>query len=273
MPEGDTVFQAAQRVDRALGRHRLDVVDLRVPQLATVDLAGSLHVGTVARGKHLLTRLEHESGAWTLHTHLKMEGVWHAYGPRDRWRRPAHEARVVLRRGQVQAVGFALGVVELLATADEDSVVGHLGPDLLGPDWDASEALLRLRAEPDRGIWEALLDQRLLAGVGNVFANEICFVAGLHPATAVADVDDQGRLERVVDLAHRMLVLNRERVNRVTTGVARPGRDLWIYGRAGKPCRRCGTTVVKAARSDSRAPAHQGERTTSWCPRCQPEPA
>ncbi|MDF9717585.1 Fpg/Nei family DNA glycosylase [Nocardioides sp. ChNu-153] len=267
MPEGDTVYRAARGLDRALAGRVLDVVDLRVPRLATVDLAGSRHVATVPRGKHLLTRLEHDTGEWTLHTHLKMEGVWHTYAAGQRWRRPAHEARVVLRSGDVSAVGFALGVVDLVLTAHEDEVVGHLGPDLLGPDWDADEATRRLLADAGRPVVEALLEQRSLAGVGNVFANELCFVAGVHPATPVGAV---ARPERLVQRAHQMLVLNKDRAVRCTTGDTRPGRELWVYGRARKPCRRCGTPVVRQLRTDDEHP-DRGERTTYWCPHCQPE--
>lgn len=272
MPEGDTVYRAAAQLDRALRDAVLTTVDLRVPRWATVDLAGARHVATVPRGKHLLTRLSHPSGDVTLHTHLKMEGVWQVHRPGGRWRRPAHEARVVLRSADVEAVGFALGTVDLVPTADEDEVVGHLGPDLLDPAWGpghVAAVLERMEAEAGRSVREVLLDQRVLAGVGNVFANELCFVSGLHPDLRV---DDVPRPQRLVELAERMLHLNRDRTKRVTTGDAHPGRALWVYGRAGKACRRCGTTVRMDHRGDSTAPV-QGERSVYWCPRCQPEPA
>lgn len=271
MPEGDTVYRAAHQLDQALRRDVLEAVDLRVPRYATADLAGATHVGTVPRGKHLLTRMTHpEHGELTLHTHLKMEGVWHVHALGARWRRPAHEARVVLRTARAEAVGFALGVVVLLPTAEEDDAVGHLGPDLLDPAWGpghVAEALARMEQQQGRSIREVLLDQRVLAGVGNVFVNELCFVGGLHPDLPVEAVP---RPERLVDVAHRMLHLNRDRVKRVTTGDAHPGRALWVYGRARKPCRRCGTTVRMDHRGDSTAPV-QGERSIYWCPRCQPE--
>ncbi len=270
MPEGDTVYRAARLLDRALRGQTLVRTDFRVPQLATVDLAGGTVTGCVSRGKHLLTRIEHggiqhgETG-WTLHTHLKMEGAWRVYRPEERWRRPAHEARVVLRTASTVAVGFALGVVELVATAREADVVGHLGPDLLGPDWDEARALARLRAEPDRPVGEALLDQRNLAGLGNMYVAELCFVAGVHPRTPVGAV---AGLPRLVRRAQQMLEVNKERAVQSTTGSLRERDRMWVYRRDRAGCRRCGTPVQVAMLG----PAGR-ERAAYWCPRCQPEPA
>ena len=148
MPEGDAVYLTARRLDRGLAGRVLTGTDFRWPSLATVDLAGATVYGTGTHGKHLLTRLEHDGSELTLHTHLKMEGAWRVHRDGERWKRPAHQARVVLGVEGAHAVGFSLGIVELLATADEGSVVGHLGPDLLGPDWSEDVALSRLRAEP-----------------------------------------------------------------------------------------------------------------------------
>ncbi|WP_148615085.1 DNA-formamidopyrimidine glycosylase family protein [Nocardioides rubriscoriae] len=265
MPEGDTVYRAARLLDRHLSGRDLVATDLRVPQHATVDLAGGRVVETVSRGKHLLTRITHGPDAWTLHTHLKMEGAWRVLGLRDRWPRPAHQARVVLTVADEQAVGFSLGIVELLPTADEQSVVGHLGPDLLGPDWDEEEALRRLTADPDREVVEALLDQRNLAGIGNMYAAELCFVAGLHPLSPVAAATD---LRRVVRRARQMLDVNKERAVQSTTGNLRERERMWVYRRDRSACRRCGTPVRVAMRG----PAER-ERATYWCPRCQPGPA
>ncbi len=178
MPEGDTVWRTARTLDRALSGQLLTGTDFRVPTLATVDLSGQTVQQTLARGKHLLTRIGEDH---TLHTHLKMEGSWHLYKPDSRWRRPAHEARVVLRTQPWTAVGLALGVVELVGRSEEDRVVGHLGPDLLGPDWDEDEALHRLLSDPARTVGDALLDQRNLAGIGNMYKAEICFLTGRGP--------------------------------------------------------------------------------------------
>lgn len=260
MPEGDTVWRTARSLDAALAGADV-VADLRVPALAEVELSG--RVRTLARGKHLLTRFTGGAGdGTTLHTHLRMEGSWHLYRPGERWRRPAHQARAVLISPEWTAVGFSLGVVELVATAGEDEVVGHLGPDLLGPDWDPEEALRRLRHEPSRALHSALLDQRTLAGVGNLYATELCFLAGAAPTRAVADVAD---LERVVDRAHRLLHANAERAEQTTTGDLRPGRRTWVYDRDRRPCRRCGTRITSM-----RLGPEGRERLAAWCPRCQP---
>jgi endonuclease VIII len=262
VPEGDTVWRSALQLDRALTGSTLLETDFRVPALATLDLAGRQVESTTARGKHLLTRI---GTAHTLHTHLKMEGSWHLYKPGSRWRRPAHEARVVLRTEEWTAVGFALGVVEVLPRDAEDTVVGHLGPDLLGPDWDEDEALRRLLADPARPVADALLDQRNLAGIGNLYKNELCFLAGTHPRLPVSEVLD---LPRLVRRAKSALEANKQRVEQTMTGDLRRGRQTWVYRRDRQPCRRCGTRI----RVDMQGPEGQ-QRATYWCPACQPEPA
>lgn len=264
MPEGDTVFRAARLLDRSLSGRRLRRADLRVPQHATADLDGSLVLTTVSRGKHLLTRLEHDGTPWTLHTHLKMEGAWRVLDPGRRWPRPAHQARVVLETDAKVAVGFSLGVVELLPTDAEAGVVGHLGPDLLGPDWDEDEALRRLAADPVREVGDALRDQTVLAGLGNMYVAELCFVSGLHPRLPVADVPDP---RRVVRRGKQMLDLNKERAVQSTTGDLRERERMWVYRRDRSPCRRCGTPV----QVDQQGPPGR-ERAIYWCPRCQPAP-
>jgi endonuclease-8 len=256
VPEGDTVWQTAKRLRRLDGQ-LLTRTDFRVPTLANADLAGASVVTTVARGKHLLTRLD---DGHTVHSHLRMEGAWLVHARGSRWRRPAFTARLVLQTEPLEAVGFSI-VLDLLATTDEDEYVGHLGPDLLGPDWDADEAVRRIAAGPDVPVADALLDQRNLAGIGNVYKCELCFLLGLDPRTPVRDVPD---LRRLVDLARQLLEANRERVERVTTGDRRRGRQTWVYGRRG-PCLRCGTQV----RRTDLGPEGQ-ERVTYWCPRCQP---
>ncbi|MCD4535587.1 Fpg/Nei family DNA glycosylase [Nocardioides sp. cx-169] len=262
MPEGDTVYRAARKLDRALSGQLLVRTDLRVPQHATADLSGGTVIATVSRGKHLLTRIQRDDERWTLHTHLKMEGSWRLHKPGQRWSRPAHQARVVLETAETTAVGFSLGIVELLPTAEEDRVVGHLGPDLLGPDWDEEEALRRLREDPDRPIGEALLDQTRLAGIGNMYLAELCFVSGLHPRTRVGQVP---ALPRLLRRARQMLELNKERAQQATTGDLR--NPLWVYRRDTASCRRCGSRI----RVDLVGPPGR-ERASYWCPVCQPEP-
>jgi endonuclease VIII len=254
VPEGDTVYHAARRLHAALAGRTLTSCDIRVPAYATVDLSGRVVDEVASRGKHLLMRV----GDATIHTHLKMEGRWDVYGRGERWRRPAWQARIVLGTAERTAVGFQLGKVEVVRRQDEDTVVGHLGPDLLGPDWDPARAVANLAADPERDIGTALLDQRNLAGVGNVFRSEICFLLGVRPSRPVAEVD----LAAAVDLSHRVLVANKDRTRRVTTGV--PSDPMWVYGRRG-PCRRCGTPVV---REESYGQAGQ-ERVVYYCPSCQ----
>ncbi|WP_225847415.1 DNA-formamidopyrimidine glycosylase family protein [Streptomyces sp. HPF1205] len=263
MPEGDTVWLTAHRLHAALAGRPLLRVDLRVPKLATTDLAGRRLLEVVPRGKHLMARLD---GELTLHSHLRMEGSWHLYAPGERWRGgPMHQVRAVLETADRTAVGYRLGMLAVLPTGEEDSVVGHLGPDLLGPDWDAARALERLAADPDRPLGEALLDQRNLAGIGNVYVAELCFLRGVTPWTPYGQV---GAPEKLVALAKRLLEANKTRVGHVTTGDTRRGRTNWVYGREHQPCLRCGTPV----RAGEHGQAGQS-RVAYWCPRCQRGPA
>jgi endonuclease-8 len=259
VPEGDTVYHAARQLDAGLSGQVVTKSDFRIPSLATKDLAGATITETISRGKHLLTRFDN---GVTLRTHLKMEGHWFVHPLGTRWRRPAHTARVVLRTATTEAVGFQV-VMDLVPTEKEDDLVGHLGPDLLGPDWDPEVALANLRAAPDALIGDALLDQRNLAGVGNVFKCELCFLGRVDPLTPVGSVPD---LPLIVDKAKVLLEANKDRLTRVTTGDRRRGYQLWVYGRRG-PCLRCGSRILKA----DQGPPGQ-ERPTYWCPRCQPLP-
>ena len=259
MPEGDTVWHTARRLDALVGQE-LTATDFRIPSLATVDLAGRRVLESTSRGKHLLLRLE---DGMTLHTHLKMEGRWDVQPVGTKWHRPEHQARVVLRTAKTEAIGFSV-LVDLIATPAENSLVGHLGPDLLGADWDAEEAELRLKSLPHVPIGQALLDQRNLAGIGNVYRAELCFLAGVDPHTPVSEMTN---LPRIVTLARQLLDHHRDTHSRSTTGDKRPGRRLWVYGRKG-PCLRCGTAIL----TGELGPEGQG-RTLWWCPSCQPAEA
>jgi endonuclease-8 len=251
----------------ALAGRVLTRTDFRVPALATVDLSGRAVTEVVSRGKHLLTRINGGlDGGTTLHTHFKMDGTWHLYRAGERWRGgPDWQVRVVLEAAQQVAVGYRLPVVELLPTDREPDVVGHLGPDVLGPDWDAAEVLRRLGEQPGREIGDALLDQRNLAGIGNLYKAEACFLAGVSPWTAVRDVAD---LPRMVDLCFRLLQRNKSTWAQVTTGDPRRGRTHWVFERSGQPCLRCGARVLLA--SQGKPPY---DRLSYWCPHCQPGPA
>jgi endonuclease-8 len=257
MPEGDVVWQTARRLHKALAGRALTRSDFRVPRLATVDLTGDAVTETVSRGKHLLTRTRN---GLTVHTHLRMDGNWRVRPAAERIR-DDHRIRLVLGNEDWQAIGYQLGVVELIRTSEESRVTGHLGPDLLGADWDSDEAVRRLSAEPDRPIGEALLDQKKLAGIGTWFCAEMLFLRGIDPWRPVGSVED---LDALVDLGHRLLDANKTRPGHASTGDLRPGRESWVYGRAGRPCRRCGTVI----RRGEQGPPGQ-ERLRFWCPNCQ----
>lgn len=266
MPEGDTVWRAANRLNTALAGQRITDAELRHPRWAEVDLRGRLVTEVVSRGKHLLTRTVIDGGEpLTLHTHLGMEGSWWLYRPGERWRGgPEHQIRVFLVTAPITAVGYRLRTVTVVATADESGLVGHLGPDLLSPDWDPEEALRRIEARPDRPIGTALLDQRNLAGIGNLYRAEVLFLRGVSPWTPVREVAD---LPAMVALSRRLLDANRLQPDQTTTGSLRRGEQHWVYRRAGAPCRRCGTRIRSADIGDD--PEY---RRAYWCPRCQPGP-
>ncbi|MFK3980339.1 DNA-formamidopyrimidine glycosylase family protein [Micromonospora sp. NPDC050397] len=263
MPEGDTVWNTARALHRALAGGRLTATDFRVPRLATTDLVGATVTEVVSRGKHILIRLTDPVGEQriSLHSHLRMDGSWRVYASGARWAaRPAHLIRVVLRTADAIAVGYHLHDLAVLPTTQEEQLVGQLGPDLLGPDWDPDEAVRRLLTHPRTSIAEALLDQTNLAGVGNLYKSELLFLRGVDPWTPVASVPD---LPGMVRLAQRLLAANRGRWTQSTTGSLHRGQTNYVYGRRAQPCRRCGTLIEKA---------EQGERVTYWCPRCQPAP-
>jgi endonuclease VIII len=298
VPEGDTVWNTARVLRRALVGGRLTGTDFRVPRLAAVGaasagLAGWTVLESASRGKHLLLRLAEPASApppepasaptgdpetpsapdggrrLTLHSHLRMDGAWRVYAPGERWAaRPAHLIRVVLRTADAVAVGYHLHDLALLPSAEEESLVGHLGPDLLGPDWDPAEAVRRLSARPDLPIADALLDQRNLAGIGNLYKAEVLFLRGVWPWTPVRQTPD---LPGLVGLAQRLLAANRGRWAQSTTGSLRRGETSHVYGRRGQPCRRCGSPIRMLDGGPGR-PAAEGDRVTFWCPSCQPQP-
>jgi endonuclease VIII len=263
VPEGDSVWKAARRMADGLVGRTVTRSHFRVPQHATADLSGHQVLAFLSVGKHMLTRF---SGGLTLHTHFEMDGAWQLVGPGRRLP-PSFEdeVRLVLRTDGPTAYALRMPVLELVATADEGSVVGHLGPDLLGDGWDEHEAVRRLLADPDRPLVEALLDQRNLAGIGNLWAVETCYLRGHSPWTPVRDVD----LRAALRLVQRMMRHSLEHPGQVTTGDTRRGRTHWVYGRAERPCRRCGTPVQFR---DAVAGAGWS-RETWWCPHCQPAPS
>jgi endonuclease VIII len=285
MPEGDTVWNTAKLLTDSLAGAEISHAEFRVPSLATVDLAGAVVQECACRGKHLLLRLNRPgpkpAPGLTLHSHLRMDGSWRVFAPGQRWHGgPSHTIRVVLRSAAAVAVGYHLHELALVPSTQEHTLVGHLGPDLLGPagapgGWDPAEALRRLRGLPERTIGQALLDQRCLAGIGNLYRAEVLFLHGIHPWRHICTVDN---LEVVVNTAQRLLRANLGRWTQSTTGSLRRGEEVYVYGRSGAPCRRCGTLIRRAPDGPRPAEARPvlavsalGERIVFWCPRCQPE--
>lgn len=262
MPEGDTIHRTAARLRPALeGR---TVVTFRAPRLGgDLPAPGAVVTGVEARGKYLLV---HFGDGTTLETHMKMSGSWHLYRVGERWRRSGGAARVVIETdGGWQAVCFSAPHVRLLrAGSDAAAGTSRLGPDLCGEDPDLDEAVRRFELlDPATPVVDALLDQRVCCGVGNVYKNEVLHLHGLHPRTPVAAIDRGTRLA-VVDTAHRLLRRNLAGGARITTTGPGGGPNLAVYGRRGQPCLRCGTEV-----SHARLGRHA--RSTYWCPTCQSE--
>jgi endonuclease-8 len=263
MPEGDTVWHTATVLRAALEGKTVTRCEIRVPKYATVDLTGGTVDEIISRGKHLFIRVCLEHSGATIHSHLKMEGKWQV-NPRTG---PDYRTRIILESNDIRAIGIDLGTLEVLPRDQDHKPVEHLGPDLLGADWDPQRAATNLTKDPARPLHEALLDQRNLAGIGNVYANELCFIVGRRPGAPVESLKDPLRLAQ---RAREMLWLNRNRWSRTTTGDTRPGRQLWVYGRAGQACRRCGTLIESGDRDRLENPGDLADRITFWCRLCQP---
>ncbi|MBS45484.1 MAG: endonuclease VIII [Nocardioides sp.] len=265
MPEGDSVYLLARRLDRKLLGRTVTRSDLRVPSLATADLAGRVLEENATYGKHLLQRF---SGGVTLHSHLRMDGEWSVTGPGKRLpSRLMHHVRVVLETDRgTTAWGLRLHDLALVPTTAEDTLVGHLGPDPLRDDFDAAEAVRRLRAAPDVPLVSALLDQRNVAGLGNLWANELAYLTGVSPWTPVGQVDVERLVERSATALHHSATV--AGAYQTTTGVGRRGETHWVSGRQRRPCLRCGTRVQMV----EELPNDPANRRTWWCPHCQPGP-
>jgi endonuclease-8 len=267
MPEGDTVHLLAARLrPRLVGATVVDG-ELRSGGRAGEGLAGRRVDEVDTHGKHLLMRFD---DATTLHTHLRMQGSWTITGPgRSVPARVQRQVRVRARLADGHTLwGVDLPVVDLVATRDESSLIGHLGPDPLRADWDPEEARRRLAARSDLTVRAALLDQRPMSGLGNLWVNEVGFLRGAHPAVRIGDLD----VAKLVDVAARALrfSVSVPGAYQVTTGRTRRGETHWVTGRAGRPCLRCGTRVE--ALDDPPTPDGRARRAW-WCPRCQPAPA
>jgi endonuclease VIII len=271
MPEGDTLYRIAVGLRPHLVGRQVIAAAARQPGPRAEALIGATVTEVESLGKHLLIRFD--SGL-ELRTHLGMHGSWHRYKPAEPWLRPPSRARIVIEVPGAVVVCFDAPTVELFEARSEriHPVLTGLGPDLLAPEFDERptlEARRRLR-DPSRAsltIAEALLDQRALAGIGNVYKSELLFIESVNPFRPVASLGDNA-LEGLVLTARRLFLANRDRAARVTTGAdpadRRSGASLWVYGRAGRPCRRCGRTILD--RRHGRL-----NRRTFWCPGCQPD--
>jgi endonuclease-8 len=263
VPEGDTIHRAASALRAALvGREIVRFEFRRDPRGLRPPATGTQVSAVEARGKHLL--VDFDDGT-TLHTHMQMTGAWHVYRDNERWRRPAHRARVIIRVDDgTTAVCFDAPVVELRRDHSvrpptrAARALERLGPDLCTPGADIETALHNLDAlDAATDIAIALLDQRVAAGIGNVYKSEVCWAVCVSPFTATGALEDDTR-RRLYELAHRFLLANVDTTRRTTV---RGG--LAVYGRAARPCPRCRTPIRRARQGDP-------PRSTYWCPNCQP---
>ena len=273
MPEGDTIFRAARTLHKALGGQKVTRFESVFPGVNRIaddhPIVGRTVESVVSRGKHILLTF---SGDLILHTHMRMNGGWHIYRPGERWRRPAGDMRVLVGTERMLAVGFNVPVAELLTASGlaRHPQLRSLGSDLTDPAFDRSDVLTRLRAQGSAAIGDALLNQRVVAGIGNVLKSEILFVAGVNPFTPAASLGDE-TANRLFDIALRLMKANvldstqtlTPRIGRRTTRSMNPHAALWVYGRGGQPCRRCGT-AIRSAKTGVDA------RITFWCQNCQP---
>lgn len=273
MPEGDTIFRAARTLHRALAGHEVVRFESMFPALTRIHEDAPVtgrHVESVsAAGKHLLIRL---SGDLVLRTHMRMNGSWHIYRVGERWQRAHHDMRIVVATAAFEAVGFNIPIAEFLtprALARQPDL-RSMGPDLLGAAFDQREAIRRCRGRPEVSIADALLNQRIVAGAGNVYKSEVLFLCGVNPFALVRDVSDE-QLAAILSTARKHLQANvvdptsaivTYRGYRRTTGRSDPSERLYVYGRERSPCRRCGTPIRVR-------PQGPYARLTYWCPTCQ----
>jgi endonuclease-8 len=249
MAEGDTILRAARRLDAALAGQEVEV---RAPSprgrgLGLRRLDGLAVIAVEPHGKNLLFDL----GELALHSHLGMNGSWHVYPRGARWRKPAGAAWALFRGKSQEAVQFGGPTLRVTPTARLRRELSRLGPDVLAPDFDLAAAVASLRADPGRQLGDALLDQHLVAGIGNIFKSESCFAARLDPWARIADLTEED-LERVLTAARELML----------EAVASGRQQRAVYRRAGLPCPVCRTPISSRGQGDA-------NRTTYWCPRCQ----
>jgi endonuclease VIII len=276
VPEGDTIYRAARALGQALEGKVVTLFETVLAPLATVDddtpLAGRMVEKVESRGKWLLI---HFSGDLILVTHMRMSGSWHIYRSGERWQRPRREMRVVIAAAEFEAVAFNVPIAKFYTarTLARNSAIPKLGPDLLGAEFAADDARARLLAHGDEEIANVLLNQRVMAGLGNVYKSEVLFACGVHPFRLVSTLTP-AEVDCILERARRFLEANvKDGADggmvtytglRRTTRAADPGARLWVYRRQGKECRRCGATILMQRQGP-------GARSTYWCPVCEPE--
>jgi endonuclease VIII len=268
VPEGDTIHHAAKRVGAALVGSEIRSIETPNPRHGKdrwpERLAGQGVRAVDAHGKHLFVRFE---GGLTLHSHLRMGGAWGVYPRGQRWHRPPWRAWLVIRTDEHEVVQFDGPVLELMTDGRTrfDQRLAALGPDLIRDDFDETAYLRRLREDdPTRQIGDALLDQRNVAGIGNVWKNEGCFIAGVDPWRRVREISDDEALA-IVRGIRPLMQASAERGGRITTFDGPAERNewrTWVHERAGMPCRRCKARIRSRGQGDD-------NRTTFWCPGCQ----
>jgi endonuclease-8 len=278
MPEGDTIFRTARSLGRALAGKPITGFRSTYPKLTRwnddAPLAGQTILRVESRGKWLLI---HFSGGATLATHMLMNGSWHIYRHGQRWQQPSINMRIVLETIDYLAVGFRVPVAEM-HTAESlrrDRRIPGPANDVLNEQFDADEALRRMLARAEEALADVLLRQDVMAGVGNVFKSEVCFMTGVHPYCKVGWLSES-QVRHVISAARKLIASNvlEDSGNTIvtfggrtrrTTHESQPGESLWVYGRAGQPCRRCGAAIRRRIQGPD-------ARVTFWCPDCQRMP-
>jgi endonuclease VIII len=277
VPEGDAIYRTARTLNRALAGDRVVRFESVLPALTRVDedtpIAGRTVELVEAVGKHVLMRFAPRvpsGGALVLRTHMRMNGSWHIYRPGERWQRPRRDMRIVVATARFEAVAFTVPVAEFLDAHDEarQPDLRGIGPDLLGEPFDEAEALRRLRDRGSEAIADVLLNQRVVAGIGNVYKSEVLFICRIDPFAPVSAIDDD-RLLHALRTARTLLQANVTTLGGITTYIGyrrtRSRGDSerrYVYGRARRPCRRCGTLIRVRAQGPH-------ARLTYWCPNCQ----
>ena len=276
MPEGDSILRAARTLHRALAGRHITSFETVLPHLARVNddtpIVGRTVESVEAAGKWMLM---HFSGDLVLLTHMLMSGSWHIYRPGETWQRGRYHMRIVIGTAAILAVAFDVPIAEFHTpqTLARRPGFSRLGPAVLAHDFDSSRAVANLQSRPGLGIGAALLNQSLLAGLGNIFKSEVCFVAGIHPFRSVGSLT-RAELEGLVATARKLMLENVAANSgshivtvpgiRRTTRSADPDHNLWVYQRKGQLCRHCGTAI------ESQKDAYDA-RVTFWCPSCQPQ--